>query len=131
MALRSNRPLDAGEYQSPCRGLGVLRDPSVTTGTDFTLTNWSGQIVNVDVSGDADACFFEATGQSITATTITTAPASDNEASIRTNAFVLRAGMRNEFVVPVSDLATPVVVLRIVAQSGTISVRIDRASSVG
>jgi hypothetical protein len=39
--------------------------------------------------------------------------------------------MRNEFVVPTSDLATPVVVLRIAAASGTITVRIDRASSVG
>jgi hypothetical protein len=131
MTLRSNRTLDDGEYMTPARGLGVLRDAAVTTGTDFTLTEWAGQIINVDVSGDAEACFFEATGQSITTTTVTTAPASGSEAAIRTNAFVIRSGMRNEFVVPTSDLATPVVVLRIAAASGTITVRIDRASSVG
>lgn len=133
MALRHLRALQESEYQSPCRGLGNLYDPSVSTGTDFTLTTWAGQIINVQISGtvDATACWFETTGQTITTSTVITAPAQTaaDEATIRANGFLIEAGKRNEFLVPTSDLGTPVVVLRIVSASA-VSVRIDRASLV-
>lgn len=124
MALRFD-PISEAEYQTPCRGTGQLYDGAVASGTgvDFTLTRWSGQMINVDVSEDCLACWGE------TSPTFTTATERSAAGTVTlTVGFKLLADQRNEFVVPISDLSTPVVLLKIAAVSTTSTVTIDRAS---
>lgn len=123
MAL-SHQPISQVEAFSPRRGLGVLFDPAVSTGTDFTLTAWQGEKIAVHVSASATAAFFEATGGALTTNTVTDAANAGSTGAA--NGFPLVAG-RNELVVPRTDVRQGPVVLRVVADSGSITVRIDRA----
>lgn len=125
MALRIV-PISEAEANTPRRGLGVLRDDGVdANGVDFDLTAWAGERVLVTFSAAGRLAWFEATGQTITATDSTTAQSAPSGAQL-TNGATVAAGA-HPMLVPLSDLATPVVVLRVAAGTGTITVEVERA----
>lgn len=125
MGLRIT-PISEAESGTPRRGLGVLRNDGVDTdGEDFVLTAWQGERVLVTLSAAGRLAWFEATGQTITATDSTTAEATPSGVQA-TNGATVAAGA-HLMTVPISDLATPAVVLRVAAAASTIVVEIERA----
>ena len=118
----------AAQYHSITRGLGTLKEDTVTTsGFDFTLTEWAGKIVLVTCADECFAAWFTAINGSITDTDTATAQATPNGAQL-TNGFTLFADTHEPMLVPMPGSTTENVVLRVAAVTGTTTVRIERAS---
>jgi len=119
-------PITESEYTTVRRGLGVLPNVGVlTTGLDFDLTAWAGQLILVTCSGDALGAWSEVAATAITTTDQTTAQAVPSGAQL-TNGFPIQAGIPTPMCVPRSTLAAPAVFLRLAGRTATVTAWIER-----
>ena len=116
------------DYEAIHRGHGVLVSAAViTTGIDFTLTDWQGAYIRVTAAAACLASWFDAAGQSITSTDSNVAQAVPAGAQL-TNGFPLSPDIGADMLVPML-VSGAGVFLRVAYVTCTTTVRIERSNA--